>query len=134
MNRARDRNYDFAGGDETITVELLRHEPRVCESTLDVFVFLQRQYILSRADDSDDERPFQRRLAQRLDQHTIRSAVEPFEVIRNLRPVGNRAIVTGCETQHRFRRRYCGWTRSRSLRKRSCSRGEAEKEGPRGRE
>ena len=69
---------------------------------LDLFVFWQSQYILTRANECHDQRSLESRLAQRLNQHAIRCAIESFEVVCYLRPAGDGAIVTRRESEHGF--------------------------------
>jgi hypothetical protein len=47
-------------------LEVTGDRTRIGELTLDVFVFLERQYILSRADEGHDQRTFESRLTNRL--------------------------------------------------------------------
>jgi hypothetical protein len=42
-------------------------------------------------------------LAQGLDQHAIRCAIESFELVCNLRPAGDGAVVARFESEHGFR-------------------------------
>ncbi len=105
MNRAGDRHHHFAIREQTIALQVAGNLAWIGELLLDLFVFWQSQYILTRANEGDDKRAFQRRLAQSLDQHAIGGAVEAFEVVGNLRPAGDGAIVTRLEAEHGLRRR-----------------------------
>jgi hypothetical protein len=107
VNRAGDCYHDFAIGEEPVALEILSDLARIGELLLDLFVFRESQYILTRADESHDHRSLQSRLAQRLDQNTIGCAVESFEVVCNLRPAGNGAIVAGGKYENGFWRWDC---------------------------
>jgi hypothetical protein len=131
VNRTRDRDDHLAVGDETIALQLVGDETWISELALNVFVFLQCQYILSRTDESHDHWPLERRLAQRLDQNAIRRLVEPREVVCDLRPVGHGPIFSGGETQNRLRRRYRTQARRGPLRIRRLS-GQTQDEGRKG--
>jgi hypothetical protein len=93
VDRAGDRDDDLTVGEQSVALQSVRDFARIRELLLDVFVFFERQYILSRTDESDDQRPFQSGLAQRFDGDPIRGAVESSEVVGDLRPVGYRSIV-----------------------------------------
>src|SRR5919206_1263437 len=100
MNRAGDRHDYFAVCEQTVALEITGNLAWIGELLLDLFVFRQRQYILTRADEGDDDRAFQRRLAQSLNQYAIGGAVETFEVVSDLRPACDRAIVARCKAEH----------------------------------
>jgi hypothetical protein len=77
----------------------LRYLAWIGELLLDLFVFCERQYILTRTNESHDHWSFKSRLAQRLHEDAIRRAVESFELVCDLRPAGHRAIVTRREAE-----------------------------------
>jgi hypothetical protein len=81
VNRTGNRYYNFAIGDQLIALSVLRDPARIGEVLLNLFVFRQSQYILSRADNRYDQWSLQSRLAQRLNYDTIGSTVQPFEVV-----------------------------------------------------
>ena len=100
VNRTGDRYDNFAVCDQLIALNGLRDLARICELLLNLFVFGQSQYILSRADNRYDQWSLQRRLAQRLNYDTIGSTVQSFEVVSDLRPVCYGAIVSGRESEN----------------------------------
>ena len=78
---------------------------RVRQPGLNCFVLLEASYILGRADKGNNHFPAQRGCADRLDRNPIACFVEASEIVANLLPVDNRAVVAGIETKNRSRRR-----------------------------
>jgi hypothetical protein len=112
VDRAGDRYDDLAICEQTVALNLAGYLARIGELLLDLFVFWQSQYILTRANESYDHGPLQRRLAQGLDQNAIRCTVQALEVICDLRPTGDSPLVARREAENRFRRRDGGRLRT----------------------
>src|SRR5918992_4448087 len=110
MDRTRDHNNCFAfigqGGAE-VYLAITRVEPGIGEAPLNPFILFKIADILRRADEGDEHCATESGFADGLQLNAVACAVQPREVIADLFPVRDGAIVAGIETENRTRRRYC---------------------------
>src|ERR1044072_3024573 len=104
VNRAGDYDDSLSFAHETVALRFVSDQARVCEAALDVAVSVEFAYILSGAYEGREERASLSRSAELLDAHAHARAVEALEVVRDLSPVGDLAVVAGSEAEHVPRR------------------------------
>ena len=111
MNRAGYGNDRFAFTNQLIAFSIARHLARISQARLNCFILFQIADILRRADEGGDHRAAERRLADCLHRNAIAGLREQREVVRDLFPISDGAIVTGQKTQNGTRCRNYYWRR-----------------------
>ncbi len=114
VDGAGDDDDRLAFAHQTVALGLVPDEPRVGEAALDFAILVEFAYILWRADESREERAAERRRADGLDADApARARRGASEVVGDLLPVGDLAVVAGREAEHVARRGHAARGRCR---------------------
>src|SRR5262245_49608505 len=105
MDRARDDDYGLSIMNQLIPLSIAGNFAWIGQTSLDGFILFQASDILGRADKDRDHSATQCRCAYGLDLNAIARLVQTCEVIGDLFPVGDGAILARVEAQHRAWRR-----------------------------